>query len=116
MPTADDNLQGARRANDVTRRPQPQDTVFPALIGVAAGAALAAGSGRRSVTRAAAAGAVAIAAVDAVGGLQRRPNKTPPFWTRLIASAAVAAPLGWAVNRVTGAGPTAIGVVTGSLA
>lgn len=56
-----------------------------------------------------------MAAVDAIGRMQQRPDEIPPFWTRLIASAALAAPLGWALDRF-GAGPTVIGTATGTLA
>ncbi len=57
-----------------------------------------------------------MAGIDALARTRQRPNEIPPFWGRLAASTALAAPLGWSVNRVTGAGPTAIGGLTGTVA
>ena len=57
-----------------------------------------------------------MAGIDTLGRARQRPNEIPPFWGRLAASTALAAPLGWSVNRLTGAGPTAIGTLTGALA
>ncbi len=57
-----------------------------------------------------------MAGIDASARARQRPNEIPPFWGRLAASTALAAPLGWSVNRLTGAGPAAIGVVTGTVA
>jgi len=57
-----------------------------------------------------------MAAIDALARARQRPNEIPPFWGRLAASTALAAPLGWSVNRLTGAGPTVIGAVTGTVA
>src|SRR5215470_2581555 len=103
--------QGSRN-----RRRRGQDVGFAALIGAAAGASLAAGRGPRSVLRRAAVGGLAMAGIDALARARQRPNEIPPFWGRLAASTALAAPLGWSVNRLTGAGPTAVGVLTGALA
>ncbi len=98
------------------RRPGIQDVGFAALIGAAAGASLAAGRGRRSALRAAVGGGLALAGVDALAQARQRPGEIPPFWGRLAASTALAAPLGWSVNRLTGAGPRAIGTLTGMVA
>jgi hypothetical protein len=89
---------------------------FAASIGAAAGASVAAGRGRRSVLGSAAAVGVVLAGIDALARARQRPNEIPPFWSRLAASTALAAPLGWSVNRLTGAGPTTIGTVTGLVA
>ena len=46
----------------------------------------------------------------------QRPNEIPPLWSRIAASTALAAPLGWALERATGRRPVAVGVLTGALA
>ncbi|HEX2184679.1 MAG TPA: hypothetical protein VHN78_04135, partial [Chloroflexota bacterium] len=44
------------------------------------------------------------------------PGEIPPLWHRILTSAAIAAPLGWAAGRVTSAGPVALATGTGALA
>jgi hypothetical protein len=46
----------------------------------------------------------------------QRPGEIPPLWHRIVTTAAIAAPLGWAAGRVTSAGPVVIGTGTGALA
>ncbi len=84
-------------------------------MGAAAGASMAAGRGRRAVLAGATGAAVAMAGIDALARARQRPNEIPPFWSRLAASAALAAPLGWSVG-LTGAGPVAVGTVSGTVA
>jgi len=88
-------------------------------MGALAGAALAAHRGPRAAALGALAGAAGLSAVDAVARARQRPGEIPALWSRIIASGAVAAPLGWAADRVTGAGPvpvaTAAGVAAGAL-
>ena len=86
------------------------------VIGAAAGAALTAQRGPRAAGLGALAGAAALAASEAVARARQRPGEIPPLWSRIAASAALAAPLGWAAGRVTGAGPVAVGAATGTLA
>ena len=86
------------------------------LIGGVAGAALAGHRGARAAGLGAAAGAAAMAASEAVARARQRPGEIPPLWSRIAASAALVAPLGWAAGRVTGAGPVAVGAATGTLA
>src|SRR5207253_2441967 len=43
-------------------------------------------------------------------------NEIPPLWSRIAASTALAAPLGWLLDRATGRHPVAVGVLTGALA
>jgi hypothetical protein len=57
-----------------------------------------------------------MAASEAVARARQRPGEIPPLWSRIAASAALAAPFGWAAGRVTGAGPVAVGAATGTLA
>jgi hypothetical protein len=51
-----------------------------------------------------------------VARARRRPNEIPALWHRIAVSTALAAPLGWAIGRLTNAGPLAVGTATGSLA
>jgi len=92
------------------------NAVAAGLIGAGGGAALGAGRGRRGVLRGAMAGAAALAVIDAVARSRQRPNEIPPFAGRLAASVALAAPLGWGLERVARAGPVAVGGLTGALA
>jgi hypothetical protein len=85
------------------------------VIGGVAGAALAGHRGVRAAGVGAVAGAAALAACDAVARSRQRPGEIPPLWARIAASAALAAPLGWAAGQVTGAGPVAVGAATGGL-
>jgi hypothetical protein len=62
------------------------------------------------------AGAAGIAAVDAVARARQRPGEIPALWSRIIASGAVAAPLGWAADRLTGAGPVPVATAAGAAA
>jgi hypothetical protein len=86
------------------------------VLGALAGAALAAHRGRRAVVLGALGGAAGLAAVDAVARARQRPGEIPALWSRIIASGAVAAPLGWAADRVMGAGPVPVATVAGAAA
>jgi hypothetical protein len=86
------------------------------LLGALAGAALAAHRGPRAAAFGALAGAAGLAAVDAVARARQQPGEIPTLWSRIIASGAVAAPLGWAADRVTGAGPVPVATVAGAAA
>jgi hypothetical protein len=85
-------------------------------MGALAGAALAAHRGRRAVVLGALGGAAGLAAVDAVARARQRPGEIPALWSRIIASGAVAAPLGWAVDRFAGVGPVPVATVAGAAA
>lgn len=86
--------------------------LFAAGIGVLAGACL---STRRRVG-AAAAGGILLAGSEATARRLQRPGEIPPLWHRIVTSAALAAPLGWLVGRLSSAGPVAIGAGAGSVA
>jgi hypothetical protein len=62
------------------------------------------------------AGAVALGASEAVARSRQRPGEIPALWQRIATSSALAAPLGWAANRLTGAGPLVLGAATGTAA
>jgi len=103
-------------ANEPTAAARRTGAVITAgIIGGVAGAALAGHRGPRAAALGAAAGAAGLAAADAVARAQQRPGEIPPLWSRIAASAALVAPLGWAAGRVTGAGPVAVGTATGAL-
>jgi hypothetical protein len=89
---------------------------FAAVIGGVAGAALTGHRGPRAAGVGAIAGAVGLAVSDAAARAVQRPGEIPPLWGRIVASAALVAPLGWALERVSRVGSVAIGVATGSLA
>jgi hypothetical protein len=86
------------------------------LLGALAGAALAAHRGPRAVALGAVAGAAGLAAADAVARARQRPGEIPALWSRIIASGAVAAPLGWVADRLTGAGPVPVATAAGAAA
>ena len=92
-----------------------QQVITAGVIGGMAGAALAGHRGARAAGVGAVAGAAALAACEAVARARQRPGEIPPLWARIATSAALAAPLGWAAGRVTGAGPVTVGAATGAL-
>src|SRR5512132_1306863 len=95
--------------------PRTSSAIAAGVIGGVAGAALAGHRGARAAALGAAAGAAGLAAADAVARARQRPGEIPPLWSRIAASAALVAPLGWAAGRLTGAGPVAVGAATGAL-
>jgi hypothetical protein len=88
---------------------------FAASIGGIAGASLAAHRGSRTAVRAALVGAIGLGASEAVARARQREGEIPALWQRIAVSAALAAPLGWIAERVTGAGPRTVGVATGAV-
>jgi hypothetical protein len=97
------------------RENRPQQVITAGVIGGVAGAALAGHRGARAAGAGAVAGAAALAACEAVARARQRPGEIPPLWARIATSTALAAPLGWAAGRVTGAGPVTVGAATGTL-
>src|ERR1700683_4575333 len=71
------------------------------------------GAGRGGVLAAPLAGAAGLAAADTVARARQRPGEIPALWSRILASGALAAPVGWIADRVTGAGPVPGGTVAG---
>ena len=110
----------------------PADLVFAAGLGALAGLALTSGRSRRTRILGAVTGAGAMKAADLVARSQQQPGEIPPLWSRILSSAAIAAPLGWAVDAIGGrvsgrvagrlqgdAGgvrPLAVGVASGTVA
>jgi hypothetical protein len=89
---------------------------FAAAIGGIAGATLAGHRGRRAAVLGAIAGGAGLAASEAVARARQRPGEIPALWQRIAMSSALAAPLGWAAERLTGAGPVPLGTVAGTAA
>ncbi len=77
-----------------------QQAGFAAVLGGLAGAALTARRGRAAVAAGTVAGAAGLAAADAVARARQRPNEIPALWSRILASGAMAAPLGWTADRL----------------
>jgi len=89
--------------------------VVAGVIGGVAGAALTGHRGARAAGVGAVAGAAALAVCEAAARARQRPGEIPPLWARIATSAALVAPLGWAADRVAGAGPVVVGAATGTL-
>ena len=47
---------------------------------------------------------------------RQRPGEIPALWARILTSGALAAPLGWAADRLTGAGPVPVATAAGAAA
>ena len=86
------------------------------VIGAVAGASLGAGRGLRGVAAGALLGAAGLGAVEAVARARQKPGRIPARWARIVAGGAMAAPAGWLGGRLTGAGPVAVGTVSGAVA
>src|ERR1700757_5548675 len=85
-------------------------------MGAVAGAALTAHRGRAAAGAGALAGAAVLGAAEAVARARRRPGEIPALWSRILASGALAAPLGYAADRLTGAGPVPVATAAGAAA
>jgi hypothetical protein len=93
-----------------------QQVGFAGLIGAVAGAALTAHRGRTAAAVGALAGAAGLGAAEAVARARQRPGEIPALWSRILASGALAAPLGYAAGRLTGAGPVPVATAAGAAA
>ena len=106
-------------AKDRAQPSRAQQIGSASVIGGLAGAALTAHRGRAATAIGALAGAAGLGAAEAVARARQRPGEIPALWARILTSGALAAPLGWAADRLTGAGPvpvaTAAGAVAGAL-
>jgi len=86
------------------------------LIGALAGAALTAHRGRVAAAAGALAGAGGLAAAEAVARARQRPGEIPALWSRIVMSGALAAPFGWAADRLGGVGPVPVATAAGAAA
>jgi hypothetical protein len=89
---------------------------FAAAIGGLAGLTLTGSRGARKAALGAAVGAVALGTSEAVARARQRPDEIPPIWQRIATSTALAAPLGWTAQRLTGASPRTVGAAMGGVA
>src|SRR6185437_16193193 len=87
---------------------------FAGAIGGLAGAALGSHRGARASGLGAIVGAVGLAASEAVARVRQKPGEVPALWQRIAVSTALAAPLGWAAGKITGAGTRTVGVAFGA--
>ncbi len=81
-----------------------------------AGASLTAGLGTAAIVVGAVLGGLTLAVIEAVARARQRPGEVPALWSRIAWSVALIAPLGWALGKLTGAGPIVVGLVVGALA
>jgi hypothetical protein len=88
---------------------------FAAAAGVVAGASIAGHWGTAATVVGALAGGVVVGAADVVARARQRPGQIPALWSRIVMSAALAAPLGWLIG-LTGAPSFVVGIVVGLLA
>jgi hypothetical protein len=93
-----------------------QQIATASVIGAVAGLALTGHGGRKRAIFGALAGAAGLGAVEAAARATQRPGQIPALWARIAMSGALAAPLGWAAARVTGAGPVPVATTAGAAA
>ena len=86
------------------------------MIGGLAGVALTAHRGRAAAAIGALAGAAGLGAAEAVARARQRPGEIPALWSRILMSGALAAPLGWAADRLVGVGPVPVATAAGAAA
>ncbi|HEX6256541.1 MAG TPA: hypothetical protein VFZ70_12110 [Euzebyales bacterium] len=94
----------------------PAALATAAVIGGTAGVALTGGRRRMARVIGAAAGAAVLATASIVARTRQRPHEIPALWSRVLTSAALAAPLGALLARAAGLGPTGVATATGALA
>ena len=93
-----------------------QQIATASVIGGLAGVALTAHRGRAAAAIGALAGAAGLGAAEAVARARQRPGEIPALWSRILMSGALAAPLGWAADRLAGAGPVPVATAAGAAA
>jgi len=120
---AKDREAGDRAAGDRAAGPgRAQQIGIAGAIGALAGAALTAHRGRTAITAGVLAGAAGLGAAEAVARARQRPGEIPALWSRIVLSGALAAPLGWAADRVGGndgvggMGPVPVATAAGAAA
>jgi hypothetical protein len=109
-------IDRAPEAEPAERADRVQQIGFASVIGGLAGASLTAHRGARAAAAGALAGAAGLGATEAVARARQRPGEIPALWARIITSGALAAPLGWAADRVTETGPVPIATAAGAAA
>jgi hypothetical protein len=93
-----------------------QQIVIASAIGALAGAALTAHRGQAATAAGVLAGAAGLGAAEALARATQRPGEIPALWSRILTSGALAAPLGWAADRLAGVGPVPVATAAGAAA
>ena len=93
-----------------------QQIAVAGAIGALAGAALTSRRGKAATAAGALAGAAGLGAAEALARATQRPGEIPALWSRIVMSGALAAPLGWAASRLSGAGPLPVATAAGAAA
>ncbi|MFC7245317.1 hypothetical protein ACFQO7_22820 [Catellatospora aurea] len=102
--------------NDAAALPERRGSaILAGLIGAVAGLSVAASGGVAAMAASALAGAVLLGLVDVLARARQRPGEIPALWSRIVMSAALAAPCGWAFAAL-GGNSLLIGIVTGGVA
>jgi hypothetical protein len=83
------------------------------VIGAVAGVSLTTRWGVLTMVVAGVLAAIAVVVTDMVARARQGPAEIPALWSRIVASGALAAPVGWAFAKVTGAGPIVVAVFAG---
>jgi hypothetical protein len=94
---------------------RPGSIGLACLIGAVAGLCITAGWSVPVVVAGTALGAVTLGVSESVARARQRPGQIPALWSRIVASVALMAPVGWVLGKVTGAGPVVVGLVAGAL-
>jgi hypothetical protein len=113
---AKNRAQPDRAQSDRAQPSRAQQIGSASVIGALAGAALTAHRGRAATAIGTLAGAAGLGAAEAVARARQRPGEIPALWARILTSGALAAPLGWAADRLTGAGPVTVATAAGAAA
>jgi hypothetical protein len=98
------------------REAKPGAIGLACAIGAIAGLSITAGWGVSLMLAGAVLGGATLAVSEAVARARQRPGQIPARWSRIVMSVALIAPLGWALGKLTGAGPLVVGLVAGTLA
>jgi len=103
-------------SEESARSAKPMSIGLASVIGAVAGVSITAGWGASVMVAGAVLGGLTLAFSEAVARARQRPGQIPALWSRIVMSAALIAPLGWALGRLTGAGPVVVGVLVGAFA
>ena len=100
----------------IERHSTRSGAAFMGALGGLSGLSLTAHRPPRHRLFGALAGAALLAGTDTVARRRQRPDQIPALWSRIVTSGAMAAPVGWAVGRLTGATPVAVATGAGTVA
>ncbi|NUT38270.1 MAG: hypothetical protein HOV79_34925 [Hamadaea sp.] len=95
---------------------KPGSTGLAVVIGAVAGAALTSRWGTAAIVAGAVLSGAAVGVCEVVARSRQRPGQIPALWSRIVMSVALAAPAGWLLGKLFGAGPVLTGLLFGCLA